>query len=209
MAYSSFSCRIISCYCTVVPLNIFYNFYYTKYAIIWENFYLIWAWSLNFVYFIIIHVEGYFIILTVQGKASGMYHPRIVMIAQLIVICQLLMQLKKELQSWMQCWLLKESLLKATHLHQWYTLLLLLSKHRFSFVTAYYIAAYHSLVLSLPGTWSTVMNIYKPVPGILCVEKQWKLKKCRQLHKKVAHFINFSHCFFACFSSTNWIRGAS
>lgn len=60
------------------------------------------------------------LICTVQGKASGTYHPRILMTVQATATFQQLMQLKKGQQSWMQCWLLKESLLKATHLHLWY-----------------------------------------------------------------------------------------
>lgn len=60
------------------------------------------------------------LICTVQGKASGTYHPRIMMTVQATATFQQLTQLKKGQQSWMQCWLLKESLLKATHLHLWY-----------------------------------------------------------------------------------------
>lgn len=64
-----------------------------------------------------------FLILTVQGKASGTCHPQKMMTVQTTATCQQLMQLKKGQQNWMLCWLLKESLQKAIHLHQWYDIL--------------------------------------------------------------------------------------
>ena len=87
---------------------------------------------------------------TAQGKASGMYHPPIMMAVPAMATCRLPMLLENGQQSWMRCWRLKENLLKATLPQLWYD----------SFVLTLYII-YETCSSSYSDYWIIYTNTHQ------------------------------------------------